>query len=92
MSCPTVEWFPAMAAIFSLVPTPSVLATRILSLPGEAKNPPKEPISLRTPAVLVDFTIFLMEAIPFIFWSMSTPAAAYADVIFFVVSLLISVS
>ena len=78
MSWPTVSWRPAIAATFSLVPTPSVEATRMVSAPGLWKRPPKLPMPPITPGVTVFLTICLMVSMPPIFLSMSTPAAAYA--------------
>ena len=77
----------AMWATFSLVPTPSALATSRKSLPGDLKSPPKEPISLTTPGVFVDLTFFLIRCSEFIMMSMSTPACAYALFFFAIVVL-----
>ena len=78
-SSPTVVCRFARQATLSFVPTPSVLPTRSMSLPGEAKSPPKFPMPPIEPAVAVDAHISLMDWMPDIFESMSTPAAAYAD-------------
>ena len=58
-SWPTVSQMPASRATFILVPTPSMVLTRMgfASWNRASKSPPKRPMSLRTPGVLVAFTM-----------------------------------
>ena len=73
-----VEWLPVSMAILSLVPTPSVVATRIGSLKPAAlgsNSAPKPPSAAVVPAraeALARGPIALTSALPA---SMSTPAA-----------------
>ena len=79
MSWPTVSCFFIITATLSLVPTPSVDDTRIVSfeLPwGRRQRPPNEPIPPTTLTVFVLPTIVLMALRASILLSMFTPAAA----------------
>ncbi len=77
-SWPTVSQMPARRATFIFVPTPSMLLTRIGLASGKraSKSPPKRPMSLRTPGVLVAFTWDLMRFSASSWRLMSTPLDA----------------
>src|SRR4051812_1933194 len=78
-SSPTVPWRPVRKASFSLVPTPSVLATRTgcRAPRGTRYSPPNEPSSLSVSGVAVERTSSATPTIARCAASMSTPAAAY---------------
>ena len=75
-SSPTVSCRPARKATFSLVPTPSALATSTGSRQAAAsslKSPPNKPISESTPGVKVERASCLMRRTASLPASMSTP-------------------
>ena len=84
-SIPTVSNFPAAAATFTLVPTPSVPETRTGSRyfrAGKRKKPANEPISPSTSLRCVVWTIGRIRRTRRSPSSMSTPAVLYVTVFF----------
>src|SRR5665213_4296164 len=69
---------PVANAIFSLVPTPSTeLTSTGCFIFGRAKQPPKDPISVRTPFVNVPRAILRIAETARSASSISTPASLY---------------
>src|SRR5579883_2125227 len=79
-SIPIVSWRPDAIAILSLVPTPSVVATRIGSLKPVAfrsNNAPKPPSPASLPRRAVDFASGFSASTSAAPASISTPASRY---------------